>query len=469
MMWCFEQFGGAAALLDEEGRSTSYAELAREGETLARALPGHCLVFCLCSNTRGSVLGYTAFLNHRIVPLLLDAHLNRELLDSLLENYRPDWLWLPQEMTGEFGYGTAYAAWDYALVKTPWTGAFPLYKDLALLLTTSGSTGSPKLVRQSYANIRTNTQSIVQYLALDASERPITTLPMSYTYGLSILNTHLWVGASVILTQRTLMQREFWQQFRDYGATSFGGVPYTYEMLDKLRFFRMELPTLRTMTQAGGKLSPELHHRFAEYARDTGRHFVVMYGQTEATARMAYLPWEKSLEKYGSMGIAIPGGKFTLLDVDGKAIEEPDVTGELRYEGPNVTLGYALCGADLARGDEWKGVLVTGDMARRDAEGYYYVVGRKKRFLKIFGSRVNLDETERMVKTAFPELDCACGGVDDRMYIFITYGARAEAVLSFLTEKTGLNRAAFRVQAIPEVPHSESGKVAYQELAKYYE
>lgn len=173
---------------------------------------------------------------------------------------------------------------------------------MALLLTTSGSTGSPKLVRQSYKNIAANTDSIIDYLELDASERSISTLPMNYTYGLSIINTHLKVGASLILTEYTLVQRDFWTLFAEYEATSFGGVPYTYEMLDKLQFFRRKLPSLRTMTQAGGKLLPVLHKKFAEYADKEGKKFIVMYGQAEATARMGYLPAQKSLEKYGAMG-----------------------------------------------------------------------------------------------------------------------------------------------------------------------
>ncbi|MDR2940974.1 MAG: AMP-binding protein [Treponema sp.] len=370
-------------------------------------------------------------------------------------------------MADEFSdYSKVYSVWGYTLLKTPYDKIFPLYEELALLLTTSGSTGSPKFVRQSYANIRANTESIVKYLEIDATERPITTLPMSYTYGLSIINSHLWVGASIILTQKTLMQKEFWQQFKDYGATSFGGVPYIYEMLEKLRFFRMDLPSLHTMTQAGGKLSPELHKKFAEYAQTNGKKFVVMYGQTEATARMSYLPVEKSLEKYGSMGIAIPGGEFSLIDIDGKEIMEPEVVGELVYKGTNVTLGYAKSGADLAKGDERSGVLVTGDMAKRDADGFYYIVGRKKRFLKIFGSRVNLDETERLINGAFEGLDCACGGVDDKMTVFITNAGVTDKVMKFLTEKTGINRAAFMITVIDRIPRSESGKILYSELNK---
>lgn len=468
MMFDLLKYGGNIAVIDEQGQTCSYAALKNECDRLANQIASRCLIFCLCQNTIGSLIGYVACINSRVVPLLLDAHLDRESLRSLIEGYQPDYLWLPSEMAQEIAGVQTYAALDYLLVKTPYTKAYALYDDLALLLTTSGSTGSPKLVRQSYRNIRANTESIVRYLELDETERPITTLPMSYTYGLSIINSHLYIGASIILTQKPLMSREFWQQFKQNGATSFGGVPYIYEMLDKLRFIRMELPSLRTMTQAGGKLSPELHKKFAEYAEATGKHFVVMYGQTEATARMAYLPYQKSLEKYGSMGIAIPGGKFSLIDADDNEITAPEVTGELVYEGENVTLGYAERGSDLSKGDERHGRLVTGDMAKRDADGYYYIVGRKKRFLKIFGSRTNLDETERMVKAQFPDIDCACGGVDDKMWVFITDAKLKTDVLKYLTEKTGFNHAAFEICAVDVIPKNEAGKTLYVALEKHY-
>jgi acyl-coenzyme A synthetase/AMP-(fatty) acid ligase len=236
-------------------------------------------------------------------------------------------------------------------------------------------------------------------------------------------------------------------------------------MLEKLRFFRMELPLLRYMTQAGGKLSPELHKRFAEHSYANGRKFIVMYGQTEATARMSYLPAEKSLDKYGSMGIAIPGGEFSLIDVDGNLITEPETVGELVYKGANVTLGYAECGEDLIKGDERGGVLVTGDMAKRDADGYYYIVGRKKRFLKIFGSRINLDETERMIRSAFAGLENACGGIDDKMTVFITDSGVSEKVIKFLSEKTGINHVAFETVVVDKIPRNEAGKILYSELS----
>ena len=337
------------------------------------------------------------------------------------------------------------------------------------MLTTSGSTGSPKFVRQSYKNVLANAQSIVQYLELNEGEKAITTLPMNYTYGLSIINSHLLVGATILVTDKGLMQKEFWSFFKNEGATSFGGVPYTYEMLDRLRFYRMQLPSLRYMTQAGGKLIPELHAKFAEYAAVNDKRFIVMYGQCEATARMGYLPAEKAVEKCGSMGIAIPGGQFKLIDVDGNEIIEALTTGELVYKGDNVTLGYAECGEDLIKGDERGGILQTGDMAQFDQDGYFYIVGRKKRFLKIYGNRVNLDEIDRLIKGKFDGIDCASAGVDDHMYIFVTDETLTEKVREFVVYKTKLNPAAFKTVVIDEIPKNDAGKTLYKELTKYYQ
>lgn len=468
-IWDLERFSANSALLDEFGNSLTYGQLMVESDAVAENVGRRCVVFSLCRNELGSIIGYVGFMNNSIVPVLLNSHMEEELLSNLLESYSPSFLWVPKDQMNQFSeMENKYEAYGYCLLKTGFGKEYKLNDELALLLTTSGSTGSPKFVRQSYRNVLHNAQSIVKYLELDEAERPITTLPMNYTYGLSIINSHLLVGATILVTDRTLMQKEFWGFFKEAGATSFGGVPYTYEMLDKLRFYRMNLPSLRTMTQAGGKILPDLHEKFARYAEEQGKKFVVMYGQCEATARMGYLPSSRAVEKKGSMGIAIPGGKFHLIDVDGKEIDEPFVTGELVYEGENVTLGYAECGADLEKGDERNGVLETGDMAQFDKDGFYYIVGRKKRFLKIYGNRVNLDEVDRLIKSEF-SIDVASTGVDDHMYIFITDAKLADDVKSFVVNKTKLNLAAFKVLVIDDIPKNDSGKTLYKELTKYYE
>lgn len=444
-------FDGTAVITDD-GRSVSYAGLRELCDAWNPAVAPRSLVFLLVANTLESLVAYVACLRRGAVPLMLAAETDGELLARFRRIYRPNWVVDCVKGTCD-GLSTE---------------RHRLHPELALLLTTSGSTGSPKLVRQSYANIAANTASIVEYLKLDATERPITTLPMNYTYGLSIVNSHLHCGATLLLTNKGLMQREFWAFFAERAATSFGGVPYTYEMLDRLLFFRRKLPSLRTMTQAGGKILPALHRKFAEYAAREGKRFVVMYGQCEATARMAYLPPERALDKVGSMGVAIPGGRFRLIDAEGAEVTEPGVTGELVYEGPNVTPGYAESLADLEKGDERGGVLPTGDMAQRDAEGFYFVVGRKKRFLKIFGNRVNLDETERLIRGRFDGIDCACGGVDDEMRIYVTDPELVKAVREFVAEKTRLNFTAFKVMAVDAIPKNDSGKTLYAKLEEMH-
>lgn len=502
-MWNLSKYKNNTAVLDDRGNTLTYGELQEQGEELIIAIAhengpegggrARCLVFQMCGNVLGSLVGYISFLNGGVVPAMLKGDLDEELLENLYKAYEPAYIWTSEESWSglpgqadtdgaavETKAGTVakrplfrdlpcvYNACGYVLLKTPFGLKTKLHPDLALLLTTSGSTGSPKFVRQSYANIRANTDSIVEYLGLTTDERPVTDLPMNYTYGISIINTHIDVGATILLTDKGLMQKEFWTFFKDNKATSIAGVPYTYEMLKRLRFMRMDLPHLRTMTQAGGKLLPELHKEFAEWAAAAGKKFVVMYGACEATARMGYLPADKAVEKQGSMGIPIPGGRFELIDVNDEVITEPDTVGELVYYGDNVTFGYATSAGDLTKGDERGGRYATGDMAKRDADGYYYIVGRKKRFLKIFGNRVNLDDCERMLKAAFHDADLACGGKDDKLYIFGTEEAELPEMKEFLASKTHLNPAAFATVLLAAIPHNESGKTLYRELEKYY-
>ena len=402
-------FAQRTALISQQGAIIHYHELLNLAERIG-GLPGRrCLVLCLCRNSVESVAGYLGFLRKRIVPILLSENQTTKSLAQMLELYHPAYLYLPTDCVWSELHGElVWSGEEYSLYRLDSVEDYTLSAELTLLLTTSGSTGSPKLVRQSARNIETNTRSIIEYLGILPEDRAISTLPMNYTYGLSILNTHLAAGASEILTDAGLMEKRFWKLMKEQSPTNFGGVPYTYEMLKKLRFVQMEFPSLRYLTQAGGRLQPELVSEFAEICRQKGMRFFVMYGQTEATARMSWLPWEEIRRRPGSIGISIPGGEFSLLDENGELITEPEQIGELVYRGENVTLGYAQNRFDLNKSDENCGVLHTGDMARRDSDGFYYIVGRKKRFLKLFGNRVNLDDVEGLLKQA--GFDCACAG-----------------------------------------------------------
>ena len=456
-------FSENIAVLTVDGNKYKYKDILEYSKKISNNIKNRSLVFCLAHNSIGSLAGYLSFVLNKIVPVMLDSNLDSELLEKLIRTYKPDYLWVPKKDKDLINRREIVInILDYSLIKLSYSNEYLLHNNLGLLLTTSGSTGSPKLVKLTYENIYANAESISDYLSIDENERPITSLPMHYSFGLSIINSHLIKGATILLTNNSLMEREFWSFLKEQKATSLSGIPYSFEILKKLRFFNMDLPHLKTITQAGGKLNDGLILEYAEYCKNKGNRFFVMYGQTEATARMSYLPHEYSINKLGSMGIAIPGGEFSLIDEDGNIIDEHEIEGELVYKGNNVSMGYATCGDDLTKNDDNNGTLVTGDMARMDSDGFYYIVGRKKRFIKLFGNRVNLDETETLLKNIIS--DCACSGQDDELVIYITDDKEIINVKKYISQKTGINHQAFNVKYVPEIPKNSSGKTIYSKL-----
>lgn len=450
------------ALIDSDGRTVTYGQLKAFAAKMSEILPDRCLVFILCRNSAGAAAVYLAALSNRIVPLMLGTNIDRSLLQELIRCYQPSYIWKPCGTT-EVEENVVFHAFDYDLV-TCKKGSDRMYEELSLLLPTSGSTGSPKLVRHSYHNLEANAQNITAFFKLDGSHRPMLDLPVQYTYGLSVLNSHLYAGATILLTDFSIMQREYWDFFRKNKATSITGVPYTYEMLKAFRIFKMELPSLKLLSQGGGKLREDLQQEYAQFANETGREFVITYGQTEGSARMAYLPAEDARKKIGSIGKAIPGGRIYLVDEKGNKIAQTGKPGEMVYEGPNVTLGYAECKEELLRGDERKGLLHTGDIAKQDEDGYLYIVGRKKRFLKLYGNRISLDECEQLIQKEY-QIECACTGRDNEMHIYIVGDIHGD-VIHFLSETTHINKKAFHMKRIEKLPRNEAGKILYSDLEK---
>lgn len=467
MMFDLDKYANHIAVETEHGKSITYAQLEEASDSIAVDMEPRKITFCLCENTLGSLVGYVAFMTHNIPTVLLDGSKDMEIILSLIEHYKPQYLWMPTNRMDKLkaclstGSRTAEVCMyeDYVLVELG-KQSYEIHPDVLLCLTTSGTTGSPKLVKLTEENLRSNAESIAEYLKITEKERAITSLPMYYSFGMSVINSHLIKGATLLLTDKAVIQREFLNFLKEGKATSIAGVPYTYEMLRRLRFLKMDLPELKTMIQAGGKLNANIVKEYVEAAQASGKEFIVMYGQTEAAPRMSYLPFDKALEKYASIGIPIPGGKLSVRDVNDQEITTPDTDGELIYEGPNVCMGYAECIEDLAKDDENNGVLHTGDLARFDNEGYFYITGRMKRFVKVWGNRCNLDATEQLVKAI--TTSCACVGVDDKITIFVTKEGLETQIKDYLVEKTGLNVRAFEVRVVEEIPTLPSGKLDYQ-------
>lgn len=333
-------------------RIISYSDLQTRADLIASNIDERSLGFLFCTNSVASIEGYVGFLNHRIVPAMLDSNLDSKFVARLIDLYQPRFLWIPKDRRDKFqNLEVKLALEDYILLQTNFE-VFPMYDELALLMSTSGSTGSPKFVRQSYENLKTNANQIIESQNIDSNSRAITSLPMNYVYGLSVINSHLIAGGSVVVTMEKAFSKKFWDLLESERVTSLNGVPYTFEMLDALDFFDEEFPSLNLLNSGGGKLSLDLHRKLAEYAIKTGKRFFISYGASEATSRMSYLPPTDSLKKIGSIGIAMPGGRFELVDDEGNAIQKPHEIGELIYYGKNVSMGYSENRVDLRGGGQ---------------------------------------------------------------------------------------------------------------------
>ncbi|WP_110241699.1 AMP-binding protein [Nocardioides gilvus] len=451
------QHGDAVALLGPDGQRLTHAELA--ALTTARADswgPERRLVLVEGGNRLDALVAHLAALEHGHVSLLVpprDGDTGRDRSPHpIAAAYRPD-----IECTA-----------DGDVVHRA-TSAHTLHPDLALLSSTSGSTGSPKLVRLSARNVTANAESIADYLALGAGSRALTSLPLHYCYGLSVVHSHLLAGGSLVLTEASVVDDEFWQAARTHSATSFAGVPYTFDLLAAACFDERRPDSLRQITQAGGRMAPERVREWAGRGAEQGWDLVVMYGQTEATARMAYLPPHLAGSHPHAIGQAVPGGHLRVEPVPES--DQPGV-GELVYTGPNVMMGYAERPEDLGRGAEVTD-LRTGDLGR-ERDGLFEVVGRRSGFAKIFGLRLDLGviEAELAARGTPAELTWT----EDHLHAFLTVGSAAHSdvaaasrevarsVTATVSQTCQLPARKVRVHVLAALPRTLNGKVDRQAL-----
>ncbi|WP_199514988.1 AMP-binding protein [Nucisporomicrobium flavum] len=409
---------------------------------LAQLPPG--VVFALTPTELGAVARYLGALAAGRPIALLDPDLDDTVLRGLVGRFEPVQVTGVRTAPPE-GYRADGDSW---VRRSP---AVEPHPELALLLTTSGSTGNPKLVRLSRTAVFANAAAIGDSLGITPDDVAPTTLPLFYTYGLSVLNSHVLRGATVVLERGGILQRDFWSAVGDHGVTSLAAVPYQYEMLRRLRFDPAAHPSLRTLTQAGGRLRPALVEDFAQRMAAVDGRLFVMYGQTEATARMSVLPPDRIADKLGSAGVPIPGGRLSIVD------------GEVVFSGPNVMMGYAESAADLARGDDLRGVLRTGDLGHLDDEGFLFLTGRLKRIGKVFGVRVNLDDVER---TLAPHGAVAAVAGEDKLHVFVEGADHdlARSVRGELATFLGTHFSGLDVRGIDALPLLPTGKVDYRSL-----
>jgi acyl-CoA synthetase (AMP-forming)/AMP-acid ligase II len=451
-----------ALIAPAQGVHLTYADLGARvdevAERLLAMLGERRLVFLVPGPDVGAVLLYLGCLRARL-PVCL-AEPQTDPLARLSRVYQPALVLAPAALAIPDGWRAVVSPVPgYVAALSEGYVAQALHPDLALLLTTSGSTGSPKLVRLTARNLEANARAIAEYLNLGPGERAVQSLPMHYSYGLSVLNSHLVAGGTVVLTPHSFMRPEFWRDADEEHASSFAGVPYMYETLQRLRFDPARHPSLRTLTQAGGALRRDLIAHFHARASSAGARLVIMYGQTEATARISYVPPERLGDKIGTIGVAIPGGRLWLEPLEGG---ESSVA-QLVYQGGNVMMGYAETIADLGLGDVLHGVLRTGDLGTVDDEGFFTVVGRLQRFAKLFGRRVSLEDVERELEAAFPVRAIATDAGDRLgLYVAVDGAIRDDALVTHVARFLAVPPASIVLRRVAELPLTSAGKKDYR-------
>lgn len=461
-----ETRGGKTALVSEEGKTYSYEELSVLSSTCLVGIRQGSLCFLICENIPEAIIFYVGLIRNQITTMLIPGDLSESKIESMILTYSPDYVISniqskPSDSNFQaIGYFNKYAVYEN---KGPTSS--PVSSHVALCLTTSGSTGSPKFVKLSLDNLQSNTYSIIKALDIEETQRTITTMPMSYSYGLSVINTSIDAGGTLVVNSRPVTSKEFWNLVIRENVNTLSGVPYIYEQLSRVSVDFLCRTRIMKLTQAGGKLKREIRQHFSKICKETGIRFYVMYGQTEATARIAVLPPDDFAEFDNAIGFVVPGGKLTIVDEQENQIRSPGIIGELCYEGPNVFQGYATNRSDLNLPNSSPIILKTGDLGFFDSDARFFISGRIKRIAKILGIRVNLEEVESFLATA--GFEAYCIEYFGKLFVVTVTREVSQEVKAELFAYLGMNSQLISFLQIDSIPRMDSGKVDYPSILEF--
>lgn len=438
----------ARIFLTTQDRTLSFAQVFDAGDALFKGC-ARGVVVILCDRSPETVIAYTGALRAGLAPFLVDGAAAPAAIARTIEAYRPAYLFSPTGAAPEGFAPQAKIGATGVLFTAMQAVETDLHPDLALLIPTSGSTGDPKSVRITGPNLQSCTDAICDYLAMTEDRVAVSLLPLHYSYGLSVLHNVMNVRGRIALTNLSVLDRSFFGFCEAQGVTDIAGVPFIFDILRRARLPEGLARALVCVTQAGGRLDPKVTKHFLERFAGTGTRYFTMYGQTEAAPRIAYVPPEAGLDKLGSVGVPISCGR---AHIDGEG------EGELIYAGANVALGYAQSRADLARGDEFQGVLRTGDLATIDADGFITITGRLKRFVKLHGISVNLDHLESVLKSA--GIDCMVVGRENRVTVCYR-GCDFAEVSAAMARNFSFHPSTLALREVDPLPRTAAGKPDY--------
>jgi len=456
-------------LVDLYRNTISYKNLSEIAHLYRPHISPRSLIFIIANSSIKTIGLYVQALRSSAVVLLLDKSISSDYLQLLIDRFDPNII--AGEINQEHnltGVLSSDSSDEFSLL-TRHKNDLGIHKDIAILLTTSGSTSSPKLVKITYENLLYNTKSICSYLEIKPTDRHITTLPMNYTYGLSCINTHLLSGATVMLNEDSVVTRDFWSKVNTLKPTTMSGVPFTYEVIIKAKLLStLGESSIIKLTQAGGRLSNKNKELLIRMCDKFSKLFYVMYGQTEATARISYVPPHAIKTKLESIGVPIPYGSLYIKSENGDLTAKPNINGEIVYKGPNIFTGYASKLDDLQQLENIE-FLETGDIGYSDSDGYFYITSRKSNFAKISGKRISLTDIDKIVE----QEGFQCVTISDNKKITIniemknltsTSHQSLNSIKALVCNRASLHPSHVSIRVINEIPRLTNGKINKKEL-----
>jgi long-chain acyl-CoA synthetase len=463
----FRNYQKNIALTNRSNKKITYQDLNSICEKIKKNLKKKSLVLIFAGNNLGSIISYIFSQKFSFPAILINDDLEKKEVLKIVDLYQPKFIFCEKKIFSKFKekkFKKNFNFLNIVIYENTNTVEYKIHQKLALLLTTSGTMGTAKFVKLSYENLKKNTDSIIKYLNLNNKSKSITSLPYSYSYMLSVINTHLESGGSIHVTNESIIQKNFWSDFKKHKIDSFNGVPYSYEILLKFNLNKLfKNLKIKYFTQAGGKLDIEKLKEIIMFSKKVKAKFFTMYGQTEASPRISYLSPKFALKKIGSIGKSLKNTKMLIINNRNKEIKKSFTKGEIAFQGKNIFIGYSKNYNDLII-EEKIPLLKTGDLGYFDNENFFYVTGRKNKIGKIFGVRIDLEELE--IKLQQLKYTVYCLIDDNKLFILYTKKYSSIKLIQIVSNIIKQNQNHIKCRQIKNLPRNKSNKINFGKLMK---